>query len=339
MSYKKGKTKEQYPLFFLVTFLLTTVFAFSVASCQRQNLEEAKLYIKLPEQVERWKVEGMPLEYEGDVLFLYINGGAEIYHEYGFDKVIVQDYTDQSGKSITLEMYEMSSPESAYGIYTFKRSQEGQEFELGNEGCLDEYYLNFWKGQILVTLTGFERDEETRQGLVRIARAVDALLPKIKGKPELISLLPEENLVKSSIKYFRGELALFNNYRFFDENVFSLEEGVRADYEAGYSIFLFRYSDVGKQSEVFTQAKKNFEKSPDYREYRTVNTNSMEVKRSEGDRIYMTYYDQYILVIVGDVPLSTIQGLVGKIKARLVTFYSFGLFRFLPRCPAARPCG
>lgn len=318
MSYKKGKTKERCPLF-LITFLLTNVFAFSAASCQRQNLEEAKFYVKLPEKIEGWMAEGLPLEYKGDDLFLYINGGAEIYHEYGFDKVTIQEYIHESGKSITLEMYEMNSPESAYGIYTFKRSLEGKGLDLGSGGCLDEYYLNFWKDRALITLTGFERDEETRQGLVRIALAVDALLPKTDGKPELISMLPEENLVKSSIKYFRGNLTLFNNYRFFQEDPFSLEEGVRADYETGYSIFLFRYSDVGKQSEVFMQAKKSFEESPDYRQYRNLDSDRMEVIRPEGKRIFMTHHGQYIFVIVGDAPFSTIQGVAGQIKAKLAS--------------------
>ena len=133
MSYKKGKTKEQYPLF-TVTFLVAFVFAFSVTSCQRQNLEETKLHVKLPKQVEGWMAEGLPLEYKGEDLFLYINGGAEIYHEYGFNNVIVQDYKDRDNRLISLEMYGMNSPESAYGMYTFKRSQEGKKLELGDGG-------------------------------------------------------------------------------------------------------------------------------------------------------------------------------------------------------------
>ncbi|MCK4819630.1 hypothetical protein KA005_27945, partial [bacterium] len=139
-------------------------------------------------------------------MFLYINGGAEIYHENGFKQVIVQDFRNKIRKSISVEIFEMLDSESAYGIYTFKTSTEGKELSLGDKAQLEDYYMNLWKGSFLVTLTGFDEDEETVRGLQEIARAVEAKI-KIKGKkPLLVPMLPEKDLVKPSIKYFKGNL-------------------------------------------------------------------------------------------------------------------------------------
>jgi len=42
--------------------------------------------------LDQWTPDRDPRLYEGEDLFAFINGGAEIYHEYGFERVIVQEY-------------------------------------------------------------------------------------------------------------------------------------------------------------------------------------------------------------------------------------------------------
>ena len=52
-------------------------------------------------------------------LFNYIDGGAELFLEFGFDNLVIQRY--QKGNSeLTLEAYQTESPESALGIYLVK---------------------------------------------------------------------------------------------------------------------------------------------------------------------------------------------------------------------------
>ena len=45
-----------------------------------------------------WKPEDEPQHVEGEDLFLLINGGAEIYHEYGFTQAAVQSYIDDQDR-------------------------------------------------------------------------------------------------------------------------------------------------------------------------------------------------------------------------------------------------
>src|SRR4030066_305738 len=59
----------------------------------------------------------------GGNLFDYIDGGAEIFLEFGFDRLLVQDYRKEDSE-IGLELFQMESPESALGIYLMKCGAE-----------------------------------------------------------------------------------------------------------------------------------------------------------------------------------------------------------------------
>ena len=116
-----------------------------------------------------WSRDGAPQEFVGEDLYTYIDGGAEIYQEYGFRRMVVQDYRSPAGKSVSLEIFEMETPAAAYGMFTFKRSGQGRIVPLGSGTELEDYYLNFWKGRFLVTLTGFDATTPTIDGLLAVA--------------------------------------------------------------------------------------------------------------------------------------------------------------------------
>ena len=88
--------------------------------------------------VNGWQPEDEAKYAAGEDLFLLINGGAEVYHEYGFQEALFQTYSTKEGKSINLEVYEMVSQEAAFGIYSFKTGDDGHPIDLGHEGWLEE---------------------------------------------------------------------------------------------------------------------------------------------------------------------------------------------------------
>ncbi|MEE4213509.1 MAG: DUF6599 family protein, partial [Bacteroidales bacterium] len=51
--------------------------------------------------------------YTKESLFGYMNGGAELYLEYGFDRLVVSEI-DIDGTEYKLEVYKMDDPEAAY---------------------------------------------------------------------------------------------------------------------------------------------------------------------------------------------------------------------------------
>lgn len=284
----------------ILMIMVVPSFLFFFNSCQRQFAQQENLLKYLPAEVAKeWKKKDVSRQYEGEDLFLYIDGGAEIYNEYGFERVIVQEYINENGKSVSLEIFEMSSPESAFGIYTFKVSPQGRKLSVGDQCLLEDYYLNFWKGKFLVTLTGFDEDEETIQGLREIAHAVDSKIKNTGDIPCLVTLIPDEDLMESSIKYFKGNLGLSNSYSFFKKNVFLLKEGVKGDYVTGFSIFIIKYESDEECQEIFDNVKENFKESSRYRNYQAVEELGIQVVDSEERLISVSPFKRYILIVVG----------------------------------------
>jgi hypothetical protein len=283
-------------------------------SSQQQDLHK---YVPGVTELGEWKKDGSPQEYKGEDLFLYIDGGAEIYHEYGFRQVVVQDYLNKGGKSISLEIFQMTSPESAYGMYTFKTSAQGDVLAIGDEALLEGYYMNFWKGDFLVTLTGFDEDQETVKGLLGIARAVDAKI-KIRGeKPYLISLFPEKGLLALSLKYFKGNLGLYNTYPFFMRNVFAFSEGIKADYSTGYSVYIIRYRSIDDSRKRFSEVRKSFAGSSRYNNFNSVDERLFSIKDRRGSLIYVSLFGEYILIINGAVSLNQTEEIFAGIRENI----------------------
>jgi len=190
-----------------------------------------------------WRKKGDPDYYGPDDLYLYIDGGAEIYREYGILKVAAQEYKNPADKNISLEVFEMTDGGAGYGIFRFKTSLEGRTVPLGEEGRLEGYYLNFRKGRFLVTLTGQDDSEETVKGLLSVGGGVDRLLPvpEKNSLPGLLSQLPQKELIEPSLKYFRGHLGLFNLRPFSTRDVFRFKEGCRGSYPGGVEVYLLAY--------------------------------------------------------------------------------------------------
>lgn len=55
--------------------------------------------------------------FTGTGLYGYMNGGAEQFLDYGVTKLTARDL-EYDGEEYALEIYEMPTPEDAYGIYS-----------------------------------------------------------------------------------------------------------------------------------------------------------------------------------------------------------------------------
>lgn len=60
--------------------------------------------------------------YAGSALAGYINGGAELYKEYGFVSLTMEEVRLPGGEDLVVEAYRMRTPAAAYGIFSISRS-------------------------------------------------------------------------------------------------------------------------------------------------------------------------------------------------------------------------
>lgn len=259
-------------------------------------------YVPPPSELGDWTVKDGPQAFERDDLFLYINGGAEIYHEYGFARVLIQDYW-RGEDSISLEIFEMADPAAAFGMFTFKRGPNGETVSVGTDASLEGYYLNFWKGRFLVTLTGMNASEPTVKGILSAARGVDSRIEDASGPPALVRGLPAAGLVPSSLKYLRGQLGLRNIYPLFSGNLSAFRDGIKGDYADGHSLFILAYASPAAAAEALERAAAAFREGTRYRGLARTG-DSLCFADEDGRRFRCASRGRALVIVAGAAPDS-----------------------------------
>ncbi len=260
-------------------------------------------------------MDGEPQDYAGEDLFLYIDGGAEIYREYGFAEVLIQDYKGPEGKRLSLEIFRMTSPEAAFGMYTFKRSPKGTPVEAGAGGQIEDYYLNLWKGRFLVTITGQDEGPATRRGLLELARAVAEKIPGPSSPAPLVNRLPQSALIKAGVRYFKGYLGFMNVYPSMGAKAFVFEEGVRADYSSGASLFILEYSSEESLRRGFAGIEKSLRDDPGSSGFLAGRGLSFQVIDDKGKLLSLQADGQFLLLCVEDrTPGTNAPVLFGQVR-------------------------
>lgn len=271
------------------------------------------------ENLKGWRAKSDPRTFEGEDLFVYINGGADIYNEYGFKSVLVQEYEKGEKHTVILEVFAMNDPGAAYGVYTFKNGAKGRKVPWGQGGMFEDYYLNFWQGEYAVTLTALDDAPQTLQGLEEIAEAVDARLPEAAPKPGLADALPREGLIEPSVEYMRGSLGLFNALPLFADCVFGFTEAVKGDYREGYSLLAVLYSDAAASGRMLEELKQRFSESTDYNDYCS-QEDGFQVK-DRGDRaIFAESSGSYIILGIRNPNTSAAESSLNELKRNLESF-------------------
>jgi len=149
-----------------------TVMVVIVQCARAPVVEEVPRLAAAAVEIDGWRMDDEPEIYVGDSLFELINGGAEVYHRFGFVQAVATQYSQADGRSISLEVFEMGDVEGARNIYADKTGGTGEPLEIGDDAAGEDYYLNFRSGPFLVTITGFDNDEHTTNGILKLAHAV-----------------------------------------------------------------------------------------------------------------------------------------------------------------------
>jgi len=162
----------------LIVVLLVSVALVWTTGCSEKPEPESNLagqtssLVAAAVPLEGWRVTGEPQVVVGDELFELINGGAELYHQHGFVQAMAAEYSDDGGRDISLEVFEMRDAQGAQVVFAEKSGGAGEALTVGDEAAFEDYYLNARTGPYLITITGFETDEATTDAIPRLAESV-----------------------------------------------------------------------------------------------------------------------------------------------------------------------
>ena len=208
---------------------------------QTTNMSAANSFSELEKYLanpEGWGKTGFRDTFTNDDLYRYINGGAERYLGYGFQRLLVQEYQSRDEKSaIRVEIYQMDRPSNAFGIFSSDNHGDRPD-AVGAEAALGDYLLQFWQGPFFVRVQDIELSGALRETLLEFGRPISALLPSTKPDdlPTIISMLPEKGLIEQSVCYFHTQNSLNSFVYLGEENILGLgkdTEAVSAEYETG----------------------------------------------------------------------------------------------------------
>jgi hypothetical protein len=166
------------------------------------------------------KKDGEARLYDDKKLFDYMDGGAELYYEYGFEQACVQRYTAKQGE-VTVEIYQMDTPAHAYGVYTF--DTQGEHPPIGQDATYAKGLLAFWKGRYCVR--ALSDNEQFKDILFALGQVIAKKIPQAGERPAILASLPPQWVVGDSLLYFRGQIALNNAYFLSHQDVLFLSKG------------------------------------------------------------------------------------------------------------------
>lgn len=190
-------------------------------------------------ELEGWNKGGVA-SYLPHNLFEYINGAAEVYLSYDFQKLLTLTYQNEKNQSITVDVYQHSNPNTGFGIYSQEKPEQGDFLEIGTQGYYETGVLNFFKGTYYVKLTGFDLNENDRSWLEKTARLLDKNLEGQPVFPEIISCFPEKGKIRNSERYI---LKNYLGHSF-------LNSAFVADYKMNDDKFQIFIMETGSSSEA-----------------------------------------------------------------------------------------
>jgi hypothetical protein len=153
-----------------------------------------------------WNVEGKPRLFPGSELYGHIDGGAEIFFEFGFEEATVQRYRSPAGE-VVVEHYTMSDPLAALGIYLGKCGKETPDPGFAERHTAGRFQLMFVRDRYFVIVDNPAGTPALAPVLVEFARFIASRLPESR-LVTAFDALPGQGQVEGSRRLIRGPVAL-----------------------------------------------------------------------------------------------------------------------------------
>ena len=242
--------------FLSIIILVSLIIAFN--NSLARNAGELKKLLPDSKGVAPWQSSGEVDIYNKKQLYEYINGGAEIFYEYGFEAVLVQEY--KSGEqSLVVELYNMTDTDAAFGIYSIHRDPEQPKFDIGDDATLFDYHIAFWQDKYYIVIMGYEKSDKTKEALILFAKLISKKIVNHNTAPAFVNRLPKDNRVLRSERWLEGVLSVNGVYHFGESNIWHAGrdnvEIVAADYQksenARCTLILAEYGNAADAQNVF----------------------------------------------------------------------------------------
>ena len=292
------------------------IFLFNWGCISGESMNLNKL---LPSTETGLKKTDSPKIYNRENLFDYLDGGAELYLAYDFQKLIVQKYLFPQDafaqkKTLTVEIFQMSSSFDAYGLFSL--DQDGEELNIEQKALYGYGLLKLWKDNYFIRILNTEGTDELKGMTIKMGKEISE---KIKNKgelPQLLSFLPENGFVPTSFRYFHKFTVL--NYLYFlaNKNILNLSEETNAVlcdfqvHEKTLKLLLIEYPNALQAKRAFLDFNQLYLKT-EAADKRNI------VKVEEGKFVGVDLNDKYLCLVFESKKENLVNSLLDSVKNKL----------------------
>jgi hypothetical protein len=276
---------------------LIIVFVFSSLLGVGQIQENLKELLPKNQELSGWTIRDSIEIYSGDNLFNFINGGADIYLEYGFNEAVKCDLINPDSNQIRCEIYRMTNDSAAYGIFTFNASEKGMAVEAGNKALLYDHYIELWKDVFYIRCIAEGQGYNSTDTLLILAELISNKIAAQGKEPALTGTFNLENTKVKNVKYLRGIIGLNNVFNFGHGSIAGYSEGIACNLD-DKMLFTFAYKDAYKCREWFASAKGKMQMNQKFTDLLPIET-GFSIKSKTGEYFCFKPYKRFIIVIKG----------------------------------------
>ncbi len=282
------------------------------------NATSQDIAILLPanNEVPGWVMSGDPGLYEGDMLFQLINGGADLYLEYGFGIVISANYSDNVPNTIQAEIYEMQDSPSAYGIFSVSRMTSQWSDHSNALWAEENDYISFWKGHYFVTVSYSSGKNFDRGVLTEFCEKISSKIQEQNVFPVLVDNFRDLSTNGKPV-YLKGNIALSNFYYFDYRNIFEVSEAV-AGVGTGYKWIISEYADSTSAIAVLNNAKQKIGESKRFSDLAS-SFRGFECRDNKSNKMLVRQVDRYIAILISSEPEVQLLPVMNSISSKIET--------------------
>jgi hypothetical protein len=202
--------------------------------------------------------------FTGQDLFNQIDGGAELFLEFGFVRMRLQAYARDKAE-LTLDAYEMENGAAALGVYLMKMGRETPFSEITARNSGEEAQISIVKGRYFVQIDNLGEAPASRAEAAALANAFLAGVTE-ESVPTPLDALPAEGRIAGSERLIRGPYGLQPYFTFGEGDILQLQGkvfGALADYRmpdgAAFYRLVVPYPDAEAATAALAHLKANLD--------------------------------------------------------------------------------
>ena len=272
--------------------LLVSIVFFAGVCGAEQDPNHQRMLKLIPETPPVGAVAQAAASFYGpDNLYQYMDGGADIFVLYGVTTLLHQEFRVKEVE-VAVDIFDMGSPDSAFGMYAAERAPNYRFIRMGAEGYKDEGILNFFQDRYYVKLAGFGAGADAV--LDAFAASLSGNIGANSSVPAMLSQMPVAGRKPHSEQYMPkdplGHAFLGPAY------VIAYSSG---DQES--KLFLTVARDRADAQQRFEELKQHFSRSGQCKDAPEVGEGAIRGNNSFEGNVIAQAKGRYLLVLVNPV--------------------------------------